>query len=225
VIDKDNKMKYELYDLMVSYAIEYRKNRKDELNDTEEILLKIILEEKIENTTYNELFELLNDEIENYSWQRAKSDLKKLQIIKRIHKTKPIKIEIDLEKAIKRAKSRGIKIEPKTPIKDYPILKVEDTTNKESKSPNEINYEEIPLLDNESVKDNEITKSYNILIENGTIAVKSFIEKLEIRNDSSYSRCIGVFNYLKDTNYIEFKSEGFIRATDNFKEFTTKTHT
>jgi len=218
VIDDDNDIKYDLYDLMVSYAIEYRKKRKEELNDTEEILLKIILEEKIQHTTYNELSELTTNEIENYSWQRAKSDLKKLQIIKRIHKTKPVKIEIDLEKATNRAKSRGIKLEFSNPEKDSLTLKVEDKTNKELKSTNEMNYEDIPVLDNDSIKDNEITESYNILIENGSIALNSFVDKLEIKTDSSHLRCWGVFNYLKDKGYVDFKSEGWIKATNKFRK-------
>ena len=218
VIDKNNDLKYNLYEVMVSYAIEYRKKRKEELNDTEEILLKIVLEEKIENTTYNELSELMNNEIENYNWQRAKSELNKLHIIKRIHHTKPVKIEIDLEKATNRAKSRGIKLEfPKTE-KVYPTLKVEDKTNKEPKTSSEMNYEDIPILNNESVKDNEITESYNILVENGTIALVSFVDKLEIRTDSSHLRCLGIFNYLKDVNYIDFKSDGWIQATNKFRE-------
>ncbi|MBZ2166653.1 bifunctional DNA primase/polymerase [Methanobacterium spitsbergense] len=219
VIDNNNNIKYDLYDLMVSYAIEYRKKRKDELNDTEEILLKIILEEKIENTTYNKLSELMTNEIENYNWQRAKSDLKKLQIIKRIHKTKPVKIEINLEKATNRAESRGIKIElQKSNTENFPYLKVEDKTNKKPKYLKEPNYEDIPLLDNDSIKDNEITESYTILIENGSIALKSFVDKLEIKTDSSHLRCWGAFNYLKDKGYIDFKSEGWIQATNKFRD-------
>lgn len=217
VIDKDNDAKYDLYNIMVSYAIEYRKKRKDELNDTEEILLKIILEEKIETTTYNDLSELMNNEIENYSWQRAKSDLKKLQIIKRIHKNKPVKIEISLENAKKRAKSRGIKIETINQTKDYPTFKVEDETNKELKS-NDINYEEIPLLNKDSIKDDEIIESYNILLENGSIHLNSFLNKLEIITDNSHLRCLGVFNYLKDNGYVNFKSDRSIQSSNKFRE-------
>ena len=73
-----------------------------------------------------------------------------------------------------------------------------------------------------SIKDNEITESYNILIENDTIALVSFVDKLEIRTDNSHLRCLGVFNYLKDGNYIDFKSEGWIQATNKFMELQQK---
>jgi len=224
VIDKDNKDKYNLYDDMVVYAVKYRKNRKEDIKDTEELLLKLILEEEIENTTYSDLATKMdNESIENYTWQRAKSDLRKLKIIERTYPNKtPIEIKINKEKAINRAKSRGIKIEPKTPIKEYPTLKVEDRTNKELKSRNEMNYEDIPLLDNDSVKDNEIIESYNILTENDSIALDSFIDKLEIRTNNSNSRCFGVFQYLKDNNYIDFKSERCIQAKSKFRELKQK---
>ena len=221
VIDEDNKNKYNLYKDMVHHAVEYRKNRKEDLKDTEELLLKLILEEEIENTTYSDLANKMDYEgVENYTWQRVKSDLKKLQIIERTYPDKrPIGIKIDLEKATKRAKSRGIKIKiQKSQTEDYLILKVEDKTDKEPKTSSEMNYEDIPILNNESVKDNEITESYNILVENGTIALVSFVDKLEIRTDSSHLRCLGIFNYLKDGNYIDFKSDGWIQATNKFRE-------
>ncbi len=221
VIDNDNNEKYNLNNLMVSYAIEYRKNRKNELNDTEEILLKMILEEKIKNTTFIELSEMMNNEIENYSWQTAKSNLKKLQITKRMHHTKPVKIEIDLESAIKRAKSRGIKIEQKSDTKNCATLKVEDKINKEPTYPNEINYEDIPILNQNSITTDEITTSYNILIENSSITLETFIDKLEIRTNNSHLNCWGIFNYLKDKGYVDFKSKGWIQASNKFLEYKT----
>jgi len=226
VIDKDNKNKYNLYDNMVNHAIKYRKNRKEDLKDTEELLLKLILDEKVECTTYSDLANLMeNDGNENYTWQRAKSDLSKLHVIERTHRNKkPIKIKISLEKAIKRAISRGIKIEKqKSKTKDYPTFKVLDETNKEPKSQNEMNYEDIPLLNKDTVTKDEITGSYNILTENRSVALESFIDKLEIRTDSSHLRCFGVFNYLKDSNYIDFKPEGWIQATNKFRELKQKT--
>jgi len=221
VIDEDNKNKYNLYDDMVVHAVKYRKNRKENIKDTEELLLKLILEEEIENTTYSDLATNMDNEgVENYSWQRAKSDLTKLHIIERTHREKrSIEIKINLEKALERAKRRGIKIEKQTiKTRDSPTLKVEDKTKKEPKSTNETNYEDIPVLDNDSITDNEITESYNILIDKGSIALNSFVDILENRTDSSHLRCLGVFNYLKDNRYVDFKSEGWIQATNKFRE-------
>lgn len=219
VIDEDNKNKYNLYDNIVSYAIKYRKTRKEDLKDTEEVLLKFIIEENIIHTNYSDLSILIAKEgIENYTWQRAKSDLNKLHIIERTHREKrPIEIEINLEKAIKRAESRGIKIESRNQEKDYPTLKVEDETNIELKS-NEVNYEDIPLLNKDSIKDNEIIESYNILLENNSVTLDSFLNKLEMTTDNSHLRCLGVFNYLKNNEYIDFNSERSIHATYKLKE-------
>ncbi len=119
VIDDENNFKYKLYGNMVEFGVEYRKKRKEDIKDTEEILLKLIIEEKIDIITYSELAEKMEREsLQNYHWQTARSDLRKLQIIERTHSNStPIKIEISLERAKERAKSRGIKIESKTDFK------------------------------------------------------------------------------------------------------------
>jgi hypothetical protein len=73
-------------------------------------------------------------------------------------------------------------------------------------------------LNDDSIKKNEVLESYNILTENVSIALRSFVDKLEIRTDSSCLRCFGVLNYLKEMNYVGFKSEGWIQATNEFIE-------
>jgi hypothetical protein len=97
-------------------------------------------------------------------------------------------------------------------------LKTKDDTNQELEPSNNMNFEDIPVLNNDSVKENEITESYNILIDKGSIALNTFVDMLEIRTDSSHLRCWGVFNYLKYNGYVDFKSEGCIQATNKFRE-------
>jgi hypothetical protein len=222
VIDDDNHFKYKLYNNMVSFGVNYRKQRKEDLKDTEEVLLKLIIQENIELTTYSDLsVKMVDNGIENYTWQTAKSDLTKLHIIqRRYEKQNPIKIEINLENARKRAKSRGINLEENNmnSKNEIPVLKVKDDTNQELEPSQEINYEDIPLLNDDSIKKNEVLESYNILTENVSIALRSFVDKLEIRTDSSCLRCFGVLNYLKEMNYVGFKSEGWIQATNEFIE-------
>lgn len=98
VIDFETDSKYKLYDKVVNWGISYRQNRKADLKDTEEVMLKAILENQIEITTYGDLSELLKEEgFENYSLKNAKSDLAKLQITKRRDKSKkPMQIHIIL---------------------------------------------------------------------------------------------------------------------------------
>ena len=85
-----------------------------------------------------------------------------------------------------------------------------------------MNYEDIPVLNNDSINEDEITESYNILTEKGSIALVSFVDKLEFRTNCSTSRSWGVFRYLKDKGYVDFKSEGWIQATNKFRNLITK---
>lgn len=96
-------------------------------------------------------------------------------------------------------------------------LKSKDDTNEELKPSYNLNYEDVPVLTKDEITFDELTESYNILIENNSVEVYSFIEKLEIRTVNSYSRCFGVFQYLKDSHYIDFDPEGFIQATNKLK--------
>jgi hypothetical protein len=100
------------YKLVMEYADKYRVNRKAEHEDTEEILLRIIIREKLTEITYKDLAARMKDEeYENYTWQRAKSDIGKLGVVKHYDKkNSPILLTIDLERAIKRAKQRGISV-------------------------------------------------------------------------------------------------------------------
>lgn len=100
------------YDMVLDYADNYRVNRKSEREDTEEILLRIIIRDKLSEVTNNDLADRMRGEgYENYSWQRARSDIGKLGVVKHYNKrTSPITLNIDLERARKRAEQRGIKI-------------------------------------------------------------------------------------------------------------------
>jgi hypothetical protein len=106
--------------------------------------------------------------------------------------------------------------------KSFEQLKSKDDTNEELEPSYNLDYEDLPVLTKDEITIDELTESYNILIENGSIELNSFIEKLEIRINNSHSRCFGVFNYLKDNNYIDFKSEGWIQATSKFRESLQK---
>lgn len=101
------------FEKLKDYAVEYSKKRKSLEEDTGEILLRLIIREEINNTTYKELSELMGKEgYDKYSWQKAKTDIDNLGIIKRYDKTSsPIKLDIDLPRARERAKARGIKID------------------------------------------------------------------------------------------------------------------
>lgn len=113
VIDEETNGKTEYYSEITQFASEYRKNRKSEREDTEEILLRLILQEKVLKTTYQNLAELMFEEgYDKYRWQTAQSDIKKLGVIKNINRKKsPVEITIDLGRAQERANSRGITID------------------------------------------------------------------------------------------------------------------
>lgn len=110
VIDYETNNENDYFSQLKQYAMNYRKARKSEHEDTEEILLRIILREPIEKASYTDLSELMKQEgYEYYSWQTAKADLNKLGIIKKYNKKQsPITLSLDLERAKNRAEARGI---------------------------------------------------------------------------------------------------------------------
>lgn len=112
VIDNETNNKNDYFDNLMEYALKYRKARKSEYEDTEEILLRLILKENPEKPSYVDLSNLMKNEgYEYYSWQAAKADIGKLGIVKRYNKTQsPITLSIDFDRAKKRAESRGIVI-------------------------------------------------------------------------------------------------------------------
>ncbi|WJI10457.1 hypothetical protein FGU46_10335 [Methanobacterium sp. CWC-01] len=112
VIDGKNDS-YNLFNTMTKYAIDYRLKRKQDLKDTEELLLKIILVNQIKKTTYKDLVDKMKalEEYDWYTWQRASSDLRKLQIITKKENKKPIQVHLDLDRARIRADQRGITYE------------------------------------------------------------------------------------------------------------------
>ncbi|WJI08812.1 hypothetical protein FGU46_01240 [Methanobacterium sp. CWC-01] len=113
IVDQEKKRNQQYYEKVLNYAHQYRQNRKEEHEDTEEILLRLILQDKIVKTTYRDLADkMVTEGQDNYSWKRAQSDLSKLGVVKRRDKSQsPIKLTICLERAKKRAKQRGIKVE------------------------------------------------------------------------------------------------------------------
>lgn len=110
VIDDENNNKWKLFERIAEYGIEYRKSRKQDVTDLEEVLLKVILEWNIESATYAQLGKKMREEgYSKYSWQTARTDMKKLGVAKWINRDKkPVVVKIDLDKAKKRAKTRGI---------------------------------------------------------------------------------------------------------------------
>lgn len=119
VIDNETNNKYDLFNHLKEFAINYRRARKSENEDIEEVLLRVILRDEIIKTTYTELSDAMNaEDYKHYSWQTAKADMKKLGIVKKIDRNqKPHKIYIDLERAATRAKQRGIFIDGSDDIK------------------------------------------------------------------------------------------------------------
>lgn len=135
VIDDETNNENDYFNQLKDYALEYRKTRKEEQEDTEEILLRLILKDKINNTTYKALAESMNKEgYEKYSWQTARADIGKLGIVKRYNRNKsPMTLDLDMERAEDRAKARGINLdddkESKNPFKpDEIITKNENAT-------------------------------------------------------------------------------------------------
>jgi hypothetical protein len=61
--------------------------------------------------TYLDLSDaMVREGFEDYTWQKAKSEISRLQITKKTDKTKhPVIITIDLERAVERANKRGLK--------------------------------------------------------------------------------------------------------------------
>ena len=112
VIDAETNHENDYFNRLMAYALKYRKNRKSEHEDNEEILLRLIIMNNIEKTSYMELSELMKNEgYENYQWQSARADLQKLGIVKTYNRTKKhITLNLDLERANERAESRGINI-------------------------------------------------------------------------------------------------------------------
>jgi len=128
VIDEETGYEKDYFNRLKEYALEYRKERKSEHEDTEEILLRLILREKKNKTTYQELSNLMHDEgHEKYRWQTAKSDLNKLKIVKKYDKSSsPIKMHLDLERAKERGKARGIDIDQEKDGKKISRSKIEE---------------------------------------------------------------------------------------------------
>lgn len=112
VIDEETNYKTDYFNRLRAYALDYRRERKSEHEDTEELLLRLLIREKLTYSTYHELAKLMQDEgYEKYGWQSAKADINKLKIVKKYDKKKsPIKLYLDLERAKERAKVRGIEI-------------------------------------------------------------------------------------------------------------------
>lgn len=144
VVDNENNNEYDLYNRMVSYARNYRKERKSEYEDIEEILLKMVLEEDISKTTYTELADGMKElGYDNYKWQTIKADLEKLGIIKKRDRSQsPIMLTLDIDRAKARAQKRGLNI-IKEGKKDFDIFRddilVLNQTKLEYRGHNEFN--------------------------------------------------------------------------------------
>lgn len=113
VIDDETGNKKNYFNQLKEYALKYRKERKSEHEDTEELLLRLILREQKNKFTYQELADLMHSEgYDNYAWQTAKADINKLKIVKNYDKnSSPIQLYLDLKRAAERGKARGINIE------------------------------------------------------------------------------------------------------------------
>lgn len=110
VIDEETNEEYDIFEKIKKYGIDYRRERKEDVSDLEEILLKVILEWNIHSCKYSLLASKMKDEgYQYYRWQTAQSDLKKLGIVKWIDKRKsPVVVYVDMERARERAKQRGV---------------------------------------------------------------------------------------------------------------------
>lgn len=113
-VDSLNDRKYNLFQKITQYAVNYRQTRKEDVTDYEEVLLKIILEYGIESATYPELSKLMNKEgYPHYGWRTCQADIKKLGILHFVNrKNSPVIAHFKLDIAKQRAEQRGIDWEP-----------------------------------------------------------------------------------------------------------------
>lgn len=218
VIDGEYSQHPTLYNEIKNLAVKKKEERKGELKDLEEILLKLIIDEDINKTTYKSLAGKMRDlGYEDYKWQTARAELDKLKIIKKIEKNKtPNEIFLDLERAKARAIQRGIPLEMQTLPE---AEKVGDTSAVTQEKISEIienkNYEEIYIVD---ISVEDITGFYDILLENeGSINFISLIDTFQRRTGYSLQRVVGIYLYLKKENV--FRTVGnHLQATDKLKE-------
>lgn len=218
IIDTEYSQNPSLYYEIKNLAIKKKEERKGELKDLEEILLKLIIDEDIKTTTYQGLAgKMIDLGYDHYKWQTARAELDKLKIIKKVSKDKsPAEIIIDLERARARAIQRGIPLEGDKPPEPE---KVKDTAEVTRVKISEIienkTYEEIYIVD---LTVEDITGFYDIFLENqGSIGVISLLEAYQRRKGYPLERVIGIYQYLKDEN--AFKTTGnHLETTDKLME-------
>lgn len=191
VIDDETDNKNHYYKTVLDYAMSYRKNRKSEHEDSEEILLRLILREEVKETTYQDVAKLMEKEgYTKYSWQRARSDVNKLGVVKHYNKkNSPIVLTIDPERAYQRALQRGI------PLQDFkadsdPILHLEKEVEIDEEDLNPIqreiileltNYGEhtrsslIEELSSKGRKKSDLERELTDLIEKGKITLNKAV--------------------------------------------------
>jgi hypothetical protein len=113
VIDAERKDKDNFYDKILLFAKAQRSNRKTESNETEDALLRAIVEGNKITWTYPELsLAVVEQGFEFYKWQSARSDLDKLQVTRKRDTNKhPVVITLDLDRAKERAIQRGVNLD------------------------------------------------------------------------------------------------------------------
>jgi hypothetical protein len=218
VIDSEYSQNPSLYYEIKNLAIKKKEERKGELKDLEEILLKLIVDEDIKTTTYQGLAgKMIDLGYDNYKWQTARAELDKLKIIKKVSKDRsPAEITLDLERAKARANQRGIPLEGDKPPEPEKVRETAEVTKvKISEIMENKTYEEIYIID---LTLEDITGFYDIFIENhGSIGVISLLETYQRRTGYPLEKVVGIYRYLKDEDV--FKTTGnHLETTDKLME-------
>lgn len=195
IIDNETEHQYCLNDILIKFAKDQRANRKAESNESEDALLRIIVSNEELKWTYSQLAEaMIGEGFENYTWQTARSELNKLQVVKkRDNKRTPVVITVDIKRAIERAKQRGIKIEDK---KSFKSLK-----QKFTRSQNAI----IDVLEFESYQNPDGTLSRTDIVENVSFMYQ--MENNEVEAEISELLKLGVIKELKKDYFEIIKKE------------------
>jgi hypothetical protein len=224
VIDDETNKKWNLFDLLSDYGVEYRKNRKQDVTDLEEVLLKVILEWNIRSATFNQLARRMHKEgFKKYGWQTARLDLKKLGIVKLIdRRKKPAVVHINLTDAKKRAEQRGIEWNSMGSPTDYDDEEdtSEDYDDEYNDSEEEYDegadgeYEESELTGDLSNIQREIIK----IIGNpahqrvdGAVMVSNIVDIIEALYEVDRGDVEAMVDDLRDMNKIYEPSLGFVK--------------
>ena len=131
------------------------------------------------------------EELDNYSWQTAKSDITKLGIIKNYNKdTSPITLYLDLERANRRAKARGLVLVEDKKNKSETRLNTNEIIKTVKNAP--INFEDTTVIEKHILK---------ILTDFQDHTAQTIID--DLTNDFPKNDILGTIEDMRDKGWIK----------------------